>query len=100
LNKEGLLERYHSHTEKCASCRQALKKIQQLKFWCGFLTILALASSPLLAFLVETKSILFVMTETFIPLLLGAVWWKLSQLEREFYEGRMIPLRNLPEKKR
>jgi phenylpropionate dioxygenase-like ring-hydroxylating dioxygenase large terminal subunit len=100
LNKEGLLERYHSHTEKCASCRQALKKIQQLKFWCGVFTILALASSPLLAFLVETKSILLVMIETFIPLLLGAGWWKLSQLEREFYEGRIIPPRNLPEKKR
>jgi phenylpropionate dioxygenase-like ring-hydroxylating dioxygenase large terminal subunit len=37
LNKEGLLERYHSHTEKCASCRQALKRVQQLKFWCSAL---------------------------------------------------------------
>ncbi|OBQ32829.1 MAG: hypothetical protein AN485_20430 [Anabaena sp. MDT14b] len=52
-----------------------------------------------MAFLVETKSILFVITETFIPLLLGAALWKLSRLEREFYEGRMIPPRNLPEKK-
>jgi phenylpropionate dioxygenase-like ring-hydroxylating dioxygenase large terminal subunit len=100
LNKEALLERYHSHTEKCASCRQALRRIQQLKFWCGVLTILALASSPLLAFLVETQSILLVLVETFVPLLLSAGWWKLSQLEREFYEGRIIPPRNLLEKKR
>jgi hypothetical protein len=67
---------------------------------CGVLTILALASSPLLAFLVETKSIVLVMVETFVPLFFGAGWWKLSQLEREFYQGRMIPPRNLPEKKR
>jgi hypothetical protein len=54
----------------------------------------------LLAFLVEIKSIVFVMVETFVPLLFGAGWWKLSQLEREFYEGRIIPPRNLLEKKR
>lgn len=100
LNRELLLERYHSHTEKCASCRHALKRVQQLKFWCGVLTIVALASSPLLAFFVETKSISLVIIETVIPLLLGAGWWKLSNLEREFYQGRIIPPRNLPEKKR
>jgi hypothetical protein len=54
----------------------------------------------LLAFLVETQSILLVLVETFVPLLLSAGWWKLSQLEREFYEGRIIPPRNLLEKKR
>jgi hypothetical protein len=49
---------------------------------------------------VETKSILLVMVETFVPLFFGAGWWKLSKLEKQFYEGRMIPPRNLPEKKR
>jgi hypothetical protein len=46
---------------------------------------------------VETKSILLVLVETFVPLLFSAGWWNLSKLEREFYEGRIIPPRNLPE---
>lgn len=100
LNRELLLERYHSHTEKCASCRQALKKIQQLKFLFTIVTIISLSSSPLFAFVGETKSISLVIIETVIPLLLGAAWWNLSKLEKEFYQGKIIPRRNLPEKKR
>jgi phenylpropionate dioxygenase-like ring-hydroxylating dioxygenase large terminal subunit len=97
LSKGELLERYHSHTEKCSSCRNALARIQQLKFWSGVLTILALASTPILAFW-NSNSFLLVLLETVTPLLLGLGWWKLSQLERQFYDGRVTPPRNLPEK--
>ena len=31
LSKEELLDRYHSHTKKCASCMGALKTIKKLK---------------------------------------------------------------------
>ncbi|MEA5550531.1 Rieske 2Fe-2S domain-containing protein [Anabaena cylindrica UHCC 0172] len=98
LPKDALLERYHSHTEKCASCRKALANIQLLKLWCVSIALLALASSPILAFFLHTTSILTVVIETVTPLALGLAWWKLNNLEKQFYQGRLIPPRNQPEK--
>jgi hypothetical protein len=34
-----------------------------------------------------------------LPLGAGLAWWGLGSLERRFYEGRAVPLRNLLEKK-
>lgn len=98
LPTAALLERYHSHTEKCASCRTALANIQLLKFWCAIIALLALASSPILAFFIHPTSLLIVITETVTPLALGLLWWRLNKLEKQFYQGRSIPPRNLPEK--
>ncbi|HLO85518.1 MAG TPA: Rieske 2Fe-2S domain-containing protein [Nostocaceae cyanobacterium] len=98
LTREQLLERNHSHTEKCASCRNALSKIQQFKFWSGSIAVISLASIPLLALLFNNKSVLAAVIETIIPLIMSATWLGLSKLEKQFYEGRLIPPRNLPEK--
>ncbi|TAF17874.1 MAG: cell death suppressor protein Lls1, partial [Nostocales cyanobacterium] len=95
LPREALLERYHSHVEKCSSCRQALANIQKLKNGCAIITISTLAISPILAFLNSNPSLLTVIIETFIPLLFGLGWWKLNNLETQFYQGRNIPPRNL-----
>jgi phenylpropionate dioxygenase-like ring-hydroxylating dioxygenase large terminal subunit len=97
LPTEKLLDRYHSHTAKCSSCRTALARIQQLKFWCGVVTIVALASTPLMRFL-DTTSPLVAVIETVIPFAFAAAWFRLSKLQKQFYEGRAIPPRNLPEK--
>lgn len=98
---EALLDRYHSHTEHCASCRDALNNVQRLKSistvaglfgWAVFLTILAFTSMqgqplPLLGLLAGL-----------LPLLSAAVWLGLSRLEKQFYRGRAVPPRNLPER--
>ncbi|BAB72913.1 hypothetical protein ACN23B_04790 [Anabaena sp. FACHB-709] len=41
IPKEQLLERYYSHTIKCASCGNALAKIQKLRLWSGVITVIS-----------------------------------------------------------
>jgi phenylpropionate dioxygenase-like ring-hydroxylating dioxygenase large terminal subunit len=95
LSREALLERYHSHTEKCASCQKALTNIQRLKMWCAIITLFALSISPILAFFTHSTSLLTVIIETVIPLAFGLGWWRLNKLEKQFFKGRNIPPRNL-----
>ncbi|MBD6620455.1 Rieske 2Fe-2S domain-containing protein [Komarekiella sp. 'clone 1'] len=99
LPKEKLLERYYSHTQKCASCKSALAKIEQMKFWCGVAAVLCLASAPMLTLFFQTTSVLAVGIETVASLIFGVAWIGLNKLQRQFYEGRAVPPRNIPEKK-
>jgi phenylpropionate dioxygenase-like ring-hydroxylating dioxygenase large terminal subunit len=96
--KEYLLERYYSHTIKCASCSKALANIQKLKFWSGVMAGVSLASYPLLSLFLDITSIPVLVLETVMPLAFGVAWWGLNRLQKQFYEGRVIPPRNLPEK--
>lgn len=98
LSREELLDRYHSHTKKCASCRAALTKVQQLKFWCGVIGAIACVTLPLLVFYSDNRLLLTVVLSTITPLIFGAGWLGLSKLEQRFLVGRAIPPRNLPEK--
>ncbi|MBO3463908.1 Rieske 2Fe-2S domain-containing protein [Aetokthonos hydrillicola Thurmond2011] len=98
LSQERLLERYYSHTVNCASCRNALAKIQQLQLWCGAIALVTLASTPLVSLLFDIKSVLGAMILTVIPLGFAIAWLRLGKLVNQFYEGRVVPPRNLPEK--
>ena len=95
LPREKLLDRYHSHTQKCGSCRSALVNIQRLRKWLAITVAIAIAIIPLLAVLGET-SFLASFFSTAVILVLGATWLGLGKLERQLYEGRNVPLRNLP----
>lgn len=99
IPKELLLERYYSHTVHCASCRGAIANIKRLRFWSGVLGVLSLASMPVLGLYLNTSSVLGVALETISPLVFASAWLGLSKLEKQFYEGRTVPPRNLPEKK-
>ncbi|MBD2577426.1 Rieske 2Fe-2S domain-containing protein [Oscillatoria sp. FACHB-1406] len=89
---EQLLDRYHSHTEKCASCRGALQRIQQLRLWCAIVGAIAWICLPLVAIYLSTA---LSISLTALSLGLAAAWLSLARLERKFYEGRAIPPRNL-----
>lgn len=93
---EMLLDRYHSHTSKCASCSAALKNIKRLKLGIILLGAIAWASTSLFALLNFSTVIGILSIAT--TLISGASWYGLHQLERRFYEGRAIAPRNLPEK--
>ncbi|HLP89567.1 MAG TPA: Rieske 2Fe-2S domain-containing protein [Nostocaceae cyanobacterium] len=96
LPKELLLDRYHSHTEKCASCSQALKNIQKLRVSVGVITIVIWAVLTLL----HNQTEIFTTTILTLTVITGvSIWFGLGKLERRFYQGREIPPRNLPEKK-
>ena len=96
--KEALLDRYHSHTQHCHSCRTALTRIQTLRW--GLLGVSAVGWSLLpVAVVMGSITGLAAMLLALLPLGTAAAWAGLGILERRFYEGRPVPPRNLPEKK-
>ncbi|MBD0336594.1 MAG: cell death suppressor protein Lls1, partial [Cyanobacteria bacterium Co-bin13] len=94
LTKEELLDRYHSHTQHCGSCRQALKRIRQIRAGALGTGAIALSLFPLLTALVGQPSLLTGALYTLIPLSAAGLWAYLGQLQRQLYEGREIPPRN------
>lgn len=91
-NQAALLERYHSHTKNCSSCRAALARIQQLKkgaIVIGFLLWLALPLANVLTLPLGAT----VAIAAIIPVI-GIIGWQLHKLERKFFEGEYPPTRN------
>ncbi|PZO11381.1 MAG: cell death suppressor protein Lls1 [Leptolyngbya foveolarum] len=93
---EALMDRYHSHTKHCSSCSLALQRIQIIRkaalvlmaiLW-SFLPLVVAVSEPIPL----PVSALFVA----IPLVTGALWFWLGNLEQKFYKGQPTPPRNLP----
>lgn len=98
LPKEDLLDRYHSHTEKCASCRTALANLQRLRVGVAVVTVLVWALLPLLIFIYGQTNIFTISFLTLLVISGAGIWFGLGRLERRFYQGRLVPPRNLPEK--
>ena len=95
-----LLDRYQSHTQHCASCRTALANIQRLRLGIAIAGAILWAVLPLLTLWLGTPSALFATLMAIIPLTAGGIWLWLGNLERQFYQGRAVPPRNLPEKRK
>ncbi|HEY9737821.1 MAG TPA: Rieske 2Fe-2S domain-containing protein [Trichocoleus sp.] len=94
LSKDALLDRYHSHTQHCGSCRKALKRIRQVRGGAVGVGAIALSLYPLLLTLVGQPPLWAAIVYTLIPLTATAVWAYLGKLQRQFYEGLEIPPRN------
>jgi phenylpropionate dioxygenase-like ring-hydroxylating dioxygenase large terminal subunit len=84
LDRMTLLDRYHSHTEKCSSCRQALATIQKIRT--------GLIVGGAIAWLLVAWQSHWVFA--LLAIALGAAWVGLGHLEQRFYQGRVIPPRN------
>ncbi len=94
LSKDQLLDRYHSHTKHCASCRGALKNIQKLQIVSGVLAVLALGSSPLLGLFFAQSSLWLTVGVSAIALVASLSYWQLTRLVKKFSQGVAIPARN------
>ncbi|MGB3201364.1 MAG: Rieske 2Fe-2S domain-containing protein [Nodosilinea sp.] len=94
--KAALLDRYHSHTQHCHSCRTALSRIKTLRW--GLLGVSAVGWS-LLPIAVGSATGIAAIVLSLLPLGTAAAWAGLGRLERRFYEGRSVPPRNLPDRK-
>jgi phenylpropionate dioxygenase-like ring-hydroxylating dioxygenase large terminal subunit len=81
--KDELLDRYHSHTELCASCRGALQNIDRIRTVCIVLILLSFVLGLSLPRVGVT-----------IGLLGFVLWYGLGELRTKFYRGRAIPPRN------
>ncbi|MDZ7958275.1 MAG: Rieske 2Fe-2S domain-containing protein [Aulosira sp. DedQUE10] len=99
LPQEVLLDRYHSHTKKCVSCRTALTNLQRLRMGLAVVTALIWGLLPLVMLIQGQVSPITVTILSFAALLGGGIWFGLGKLERRFYQGREVPPRNFPERK-
>jgi hypothetical protein len=84
--------------ENCASCRAALANIQQLKLGSMILGAIALILTPILFFSVGQNPLIGISLSS-ILLTSVILWFSLNQLEKKFYQGNLIPPRNLPNKR-
>lgn len=99
LSSETLLDRYHSHTKHCSSCRRALKNLQRIKIGVAIATSVIWSLIVILLLTFDYHSV-WVMVSLSVTVPLGVIiWLGLNRLEKQFYQGREIPPRNLPEKK-
>ena len=98
LSSEILLDRYHSHTKHCSSCRAALKNLQRIKIGIAITTSVIWSLIVILLLTLDNPSI-WGMIGLSVTIPLGVIiWFALSHLEKQFYQGREIPPRNLPDK--
>ena len=98
LSSEILLDRYHSHTKNCASCRAALVNIQRLKSGAIILGAIALILMPILFSIFGQNQLVGIGLSS--TLLISIIlWFSLNKLAQKFYQGNAIPPRNLPDKK-
>lgn len=95
LSRVELLDRYHSHTTKCNSCRTALANIQKVRLWLGVIVAIAWTITPIIAVLLNEKALLPTALLTLLSLIFGAVWLYLGKLEKRFFQGDNIPPRNM-----
>lgn len=98
LPKEALLDRYHSHTKKCASCSTALTNLQRLRVGVAVVAALIWGLLPLLVLIQPQTSIITVIISTLVMSSGALIWSGLGKLEQRFYQGREVPARNLPQK--
>jgi phenylpropionate dioxygenase-like ring-hydroxylating dioxygenase large terminal subunit len=90
--REQLLDRYHSHTKNCASCRNALHRFQQLQRACGAIAVVALALSPVLT--IVASSLSWAIANAIVAIVASFGWWQLGRLQQRFIVGRSTPPRN------
>ncbi|MEM7773081.1 MAG: Rieske 2Fe-2S domain-containing protein [Cyanobacteria bacterium P01_A01_bin.37] len=98
-SKPELLDRYHSHTKHCSSCRSALAKIQKLRQELLIISAVIWSGLPLSVALWGTPSLTTGALLTGIPLVASSLWLWLGNLKRKFYQGDEVPPRNLPDQK-
>jgi phenylpropionate dioxygenase-like ring-hydroxylating dioxygenase large terminal subunit len=91
-SRAQLLDRAHSHTENCRSCRDALARTRQIRIALAALAVITLASS--LPLTVLTKNFGLAIINAILAMVASAAWWGLGQLEHRFIHGRLIPMRN------
>jgi phenylpropionate dioxygenase-like ring-hydroxylating dioxygenase large terminal subunit len=94
LATEQLLDRYHSHTEDCHSCRTAHKNIQTTKQSIAVIALLAWASTMIFALVGGQAALVRVLISTGI-VGIGSIGWMIcDRLQVKLERGERIPARN------
>ncbi|BAQ64200.1 Rieske 2Fe-2S domain-containing protein [Geminocystis sp. NIES-3709] len=93
-NHTILLERYHSHTEKCVSCHQALKTIKNVRFILLIITTILWSITPLITLYINYLPSFIATVSSSISIVNLSIYLYLGKLEKKFYEGQTIAPRN------
>lgn len=94
-NHEILLERYHSHTKNCATCRQALNNIKKIRFSLTILTAFIWSLIPLMVIYLDMLPNTILISSTVISLISISVYFWLGKIEKKFFVGQVIAPRNI-----
>ncbi|QHU99803.1 aromatic ring-hydroxylating dioxygenase subunit alpha [Synechocystis sp. CACIAM 05] len=94
---EQLMDRYHSHTEHCHSCRNALANIEKIQTGSLAIAIICLVCLPV-ASLGLAPNFALGLGLTVLTGLGFALWAGLGKFKQSFYQGNPIPPRNIPDK--
>ena len=97
LPTEALMDRYHSHTEHCSSCRLALQRVQQIRKFALVLSVIFWSLLPLITVVSKPPSLSLSALLATVPIATVILWLWLGDLEQKFYQGEPTPPRNLPE---
>jgi phenylpropionate dioxygenase-like ring-hydroxylating dioxygenase large terminal subunit len=95
LSKKVLLDREHSHTSNCASCRQALQNVRKIKSISIAIAAIAWTASPLIGLLFAPTNLMIILLSAVPVAIAIGVWLICQNLEKKFVYGQEIPLRNL-----
>jgi len=95
LTKPVLLDRYHSHTSKCASCSKALQNVRKIKTVSLAIAAVSWTVSPLISFLFAPSNLILILLSSTFAVVAIAVWLICHNLEQKFLYGQETPLRNL-----
>ncbi len=93
LSTEQLLDRYHSHTEHCRSCRAAHKNIQMAKSAIAIIALLAWASTMIFAVLGDGKLSPVLISMGIV--IGGSIGWTIcNKFQLKLERGERTPARN------
>jgi len=95
LSKQVLLDRYQSHTSKCASCSRALQNVRKLKTISIAIAAISWTVSPLISFLFAPTNLTVILLSAVPAAIAITIWLICQNLEKKFIYGQEIPLRNL-----
>ncbi|MBE9221475.1 Rieske 2Fe-2S domain-containing protein [Cyanobacterium stanieri LEGE 03274] len=90
-----LLERYHSHTEKCSSCRQALNNIQNIRQILIIFTAIIWSLLPMISLNFPNISPVIIYSIVIVNLISIVSYFYLGKIEKRFYQGQKIAPRNI-----
>jgi phenylpropionate dioxygenase-like ring-hydroxylating dioxygenase large terminal subunit len=94
LANDRLLDRYHSHTEHCHSCRTAYQNIQTAKQSIFVIAILAWIVATIFALVGGDNALVMGLISISIVGAGSIAWWVLNRLQVKLERGDRIPARN------
>jgi hypothetical protein len=94
LASEKLLDRYHSHTEHCHSCRTAHKNLKIAKQTIVIVALIAWIGTTIFALIGGENGLIPAWISIGVVVVGSIGWWGCDRLQMRLEQGSRIPARN------